>query len=138
MTQSHSERCSERQLEHFLKQQYLSSSDSGGGYRLIVKENLKLHSAATKDGYFIDKDHMVQYQGTYIYHKCDCNVWNSHSKLSSYAHSSVTTPTLQWQNKNTDDNFHSASVGVTRMNVLAMTKFITQPMQEPQYTCCVE
>ena len=72
MTQNHNEGCSEGQLEHFLKQQYLSSTDGGGGYRLIVKENLKLRSAATKDSYFIDKDQMVQYQG--IYHKCDCNV----------------------------------------------------------------
>ena len=67
MTQNDSERCSEEQLEHFLKQQYLSSSDSGGGYRLIVKENLKLHSAAltSKERYFefTDKDQMVQYQG---------------------------------------------------------------------------
>ena len=63
ITQNDSERCSEEQLEHFLKQQYLSSSDSGGGYRLIVKENLKLHSAATKDNYFNDKDQVVQYQG---------------------------------------------------------------------------
>jgi hypothetical protein len=64
MTQNHSERCSEGQLEHFLKQQYLSSNDSGGGYRLIVKENLKLSSAATsKDSYSIDSDQMVQYQG---------------------------------------------------------------------------
>ena len=67
ITQNDSERCSEEQLEHFLKQQYLSSSDSGGGYRLIVKENLKVHSAATmltsKERYFIDKDQMVQYQG---------------------------------------------------------------------------
>jgi hypothetical protein len=56
-------------LEHFLKQQYLSSSDSGGGYRLIVKESLKLSSAnvTSKDSYFIDKDQMmVQYQGNTI------------------------------------------------------------------------
>ena len=65
ITQNDSERCSEEQLEHFLKQEYLSSSDSGGGYRLIVKENLKLHSAAatSKERYFTDKDQMVQYQG---------------------------------------------------------------------------
>ena len=64
ITRNDSERCSEGQLEHFLKQQYLSSSDSGGGYHLIVKENLKLSSAVTsKESYFIDKDQMVQYQG---------------------------------------------------------------------------
>ena len=63
ITQNDSERCSEGQLEHFLKQHYLSSSDSGGGYCLIVKENLKLRSAATKDSYFINEDQMVQYQG---------------------------------------------------------------------------
>ena len=62
-----SEKCSEEQLEHFLKQQYLSSSDSGGGYHLIVKENLKHSSAVTsKESYFIDKDKMVlQYQGIF-------------------------------------------------------------------------
>jgi hypothetical protein len=65
MTQNRSEtECSEGQLEHFLKQQYLSSSDSGGGYRLIVKESLKLSSAITsKDSYITDNDQMVQYQG---------------------------------------------------------------------------
>ena len=74
ITQNDSERCSEGQLEHFSKQQYLSSSDSGGGYLLIVKENLKLHSAATKDNnYYNDKDQVVQYQGI-ICHKCSCNV----------------------------------------------------------------
>jgi hypothetical protein len=65
MTQNDSERCSEGQLELFLKQQYLSSNDSGGGYRLIVKENLKLRSAV-KDNISTDKDQMVQYQGIII------------------------------------------------------------------------
>ena len=65
ITQNDSERCSEEQLEHFLKQQYLSSSDSGGGYHLIIKENLKFYSAAatSRERYFIDKDQMVQYEG---------------------------------------------------------------------------
>ena len=70
ITQYRSERCSEEQLEHFLKQQYLSSSDSGGGYHLIVKENLKLSTSSDvttrKDSYFTDKDQMVQYRGIYI------------------------------------------------------------------------
>lgn len=64
MTQNYSEKCSDGQLELFLKQQYLSSSDSEGGYHLIVKEKLKLSSAATsKDSYSTDKDQMVEYQG---------------------------------------------------------------------------
>ena len=68
ITQNDSERCSEEQLEHFSKQQYLSSSDSGGGYHLIVKEYLKFHSAAatSKERYFTDKDQMVQYKGIVI------------------------------------------------------------------------
>ena len=64
MTQNYSAKCSDGQLELFSKQQYLSSSDSEGGYHLIVKENLKLSSAATsKDSYFTNKDQMVEYQG---------------------------------------------------------------------------
>jgi hypothetical protein len=76
MTQNHySERCSEGQLELFLKQQYLSSSDSGGGYHLIVKENLNLSSAVTsKESYFIDKHQMVQYQGISVIIKFGTNV----------------------------------------------------------------
>ena len=64
VTQNYSAKCSDGQLEFFSKQQYLSSSDSEGGYHLTIKENLKPSSAATsKDSYFTDKDQMMEYQG---------------------------------------------------------------------------
>ena len=67
LTQNDITVCSDGQLELFLKQQYLSSGDSGGGYQLIVKENLKLSSdVISKDtiNYFSDKDQIrIEYQG---------------------------------------------------------------------------
>lgn len=66
LTQNDITVCSDGQLELFLKQQYLNSGDSGGGYQLIVKENLKFSSdVISKDtiNYFTDKDQIrIEYQ----------------------------------------------------------------------------
>lgn len=62
MTQNVSDKqCNDRQMELFSRQQYLSSSDSEGGYHLNVKEKLS-SVASSKASSSTDGNQMMEYQ----------------------------------------------------------------------------
>ena len=56
-------KCTDKQLELFAKQQYLSSSDAEGGYHLTIKERLSsIASLPLEDNHLTDDVQMVEYQ----------------------------------------------------------------------------